>query len=803
MDIKELLLFRDQLLGNSRDEHGYISEDGILDNCLSALNDTKYIDSTDYNRTYDMLENGALKINGYLINESGERLQLFIVNEDSLALGAQESQLLIAQRAYYEKQMSRALNMVKKSVKKQLMEQLHDGSPAWILVRQLSEPDFLDQIDVVEIFLISATATIESRGTAPTAKMLEFDDDTVTVSFVRNNKKETREVKIIRRLIDLNFLYNVQIAEGSRYPLIIDFTEPPFHPIPLLHAAGEADFDSYLCALPATLLAELYKKHSSRLLEKNVRSFLQLKGVNKGMQETIRTEPEKFIAYNNGLTITATGGELIDHKGQRCIKTLSDFQIVNGGQTTATIYFSRKAGLSVDSIQVMAKINVAKNASEDMLDELISKISMYSNAQSKVSKVDLRARSTQLVKLKSLSESVLTVSGKKWFFERAKGEYTTMVRVNSAKKTQLEKTYPRERRFTKEELAKYYSAWDNKPYAVKKGGEKIFRLFLEEISGEGRNKKPLTINRSFYEDLIARIILFRSLEKNYGQGPGAIGQLRSAVVPYAISAVYEFTGGGKKNSRFDLLRIWKTEKLDDELMTFFRELMLLINDLIKTYSRSDDLGEYSKKPELWADIVASAELTGFMNRADNSQLLEKYTVAPEEQKRREKEAAQTEDLDFEPFLYAAEMYDRGPEFYTRLINQTSFDLSDSQQYKLGEILAAIRQNKDIGPGHIEFEKQLLRQVLLHSPGSLPKDSNTDLMRRTALLIIKRYNSALNAGAAPIGEFTALQELARKKGVPFYSVFSEIGKNLRNQTLPTMSQLVQATEYLKKIEPAAS
>jgi len=801
MELKELFLFRDTMLENSRDTEGYISDAEILENCLTSLNDTKYIDSTDVTNTYDPQEGGAVKVNAYLCNESGERLQLFIVNEDSLNPKATTDQLMVSQKAVYEKQLNRALSFLKKSVRKQLSSLLHDGSPAWILVQQLSSPDFLEQIDVVEIFLISMTATVESRGTSPSARMLEFEDEAVSVSYVYEKQAKKKELTVVKRLIDLNFLYNVQIAEGSRYPLIIDFSEAPFHPIPFLHAASEDDFDSYLCALPATLLAELYKKHSNRLLEKNVRSFLQLKGVNKGMQDTIRKEPEKFIAYNNGLTITATARELMEYEGKTCIKTLSDFQIVNGGQTTATIYFSQKSGLSVGTIQVMAKINVAKNASEEELDELISKISMFSNAQSKVSKVDLRARSSQLIKLKSLSESVLTAGGKKWFFERAKGEYATMIRINSAKKAQIEKTFPRERRFTKEDLAKYYSAWGDKPYAVKKGGEKVFRLFLEEISGEGKSKKPLNINRSFYEDLIARIILFRSLEKIYGQGPGAIGQIRAAVVPYSISAVYEQTSAGKKSSRFDLLKIWKAEKLEDDLQTFFRELMVLMNNLIKKYSKSDDLSEYSKRPELWEDISSSEELTGFMNRRDNKLLLDRYTVFPDEQKRRDKEAARDEDLDLEPLLYAAEMYDRGQEFYTALINQTAIELSDAQLYKLSEINAAIRQNMDIDPTHLEFEKQLLRQILLKYPEHLPADRGADLFKRTAQLITKWYNTALTSGRTPQDEFDALQELARKKGIKFYSVFSEIGKNLQSKMLPAMIQVVQASEYLRQTDPA--
>ena len=162
--------------------------------------------------------------------------------------------------------------------------------------------------------------------------------------------------------------------------------------------------------MPAKVIAALYREFSSRLLEKNVRSFLQFRGVNKGIRETIRKEPEKFVAYNNGLTITATKAE-ISKSGNITIKSLTDFQIVNGGQTTCTIYFTQKDGFDISKVKVMAKINVAKETTEEELEVLISNISNYSNAQSKVSKVDLRSRNPQLVKLKGLSESVITPAG--------------------------------------------------------------------------------------------------------------------------------------------------------------------------------------------------------------------------------------------------------------------------------------------------------------------------------------------------------------------------------------------------------
>ncbi|HXO74347.1 MAG TPA: AIPR family protein, partial [Puia sp.] len=332
-------------------------------------------------------------------------------------------------------------------------------------------------------------------------------------------------------------------------------------------------------------LAELYKKHSARMLEKNVRSFLQLNNsVNRGIQDTIRNSPEKFIAYNNGLTITATGKDFITENDKTYIQTLTDFQIVNGGQTTATIYFSNKSGLDISKVRVMAKINVARDSSEEELEDLITKISAYSNAQSKVSSVDLRSRNSQLVKLKTLSESILTPSGKKWYFERARGEFNTLVRKNPGNKAKLNKDSPKERRFTKEELAKYFTAWGDNPHLVKKGGEKVFRLFIEDISGEGKPMKETPIDRTFYEETIAKVILFRTLEKLHGSGSQAIGQLRSAVVPYTIAILYKFTTGDRNNAPFRLTDIWKKEGLDDQLAEVAKDLMVLVNDLIKQYA---------------------------------------------------------------------------------------------------------------------------------------------------------------------------------------------------------------------------
>ena len=200
-------------------------------------------------------------------------------------------------------------------------------------------------------------------------------------------------------------------------PHFLDFEKYFGRPVEVIQAANEESFESFLCVLPAEGLAKLYRRESSRLLEKNVRSFLQFRGVNKGMKETIRNEPHRFIAFNNGITITATGKVVESTSNKNFLSSLTDFQIVNGGQTTASLYFASKEGLDISEINVMAKINVVRNLTEQELDDLVSDISLYSNSQSKVSRVDLKSRNAELEKIKSLSKSVLPPNGDKWFFD--------------------------------------------------------------------------------------------------------------------------------------------------------------------------------------------------------------------------------------------------------------------------------------------------------------------------------------------------------------------------------------------------
>lgn len=802
MIIEEFFNYRTDLLNQSTDDQGFIQESLVLSEVLPSMLDAKLIDSEDSNSSYLISASDNFKVNAYCVNESGERLQLFLVDETSIDLLKTNTDLLISKKSDYENQFKRCTTFLNKALKGYLNDEIQDSSPARPLVSHISSSEGIHQFDVIEIFLVSLCATVSIQGASPQPKRIEFSDETMKISYSRDRKKKFKELIIKKRLIDLNFLFNALIAQGNREALVVNFSKLFGYPINAIKAADEQNFESYLCVLPATVLADLYKDFSTRLLEKNVRSFLQFHGVNKGIRETIRKEPEKFVAYNNGLTITATSAEINESSGQSKIISLTDFQIVNGGQTTATIYFTGKDGFDISKVKVMAKINIAKETSEEELEELISNISTYSNAQSKVSKVDLRSRNPQLVKIKSLSESVLTPTGKKWFFERAKGEFNTKLRISGSNKNRLTKEFPPERRFSKELMAKYYSSWGDQPHLVKKGGEKIFRYFIEKLTGEddtNKRKKPIDVNRTFYEELISKIILFRTLEKIYGAGKNSLGQLRSAAVPYSLAVLYSITDGNKKGRPFDLLKIWLNEGLENDLEDFFKELLTLINDLIKDYSDSEDYGEYSKKVELWNRIKDCKEIESFVDSKLTSQILEKYCLTKDEEKNRTNQKNKV-DIDFSDLNKSVIIYSNGSKYYKDIIKYSSEYLTESEIRKISNISIDLINKNILDSIKLKNEEEIIKKIMVNSPDIFSKIQQSGELKliKSFDFIVKEYNKIRKNNKDYIVEFENLSNFAETIGAKYSSVYNLIGKQFKLNLPPDIKQLLFISESIDLI-----
>lgn len=268
----------------------------------------------------------------------------------------------------------------------------------------------------------------------------------------------------------------------------------------------------YLAIISGELLAELYNEFRDRLLEKNVRSFLQVKGaVNKGIRDTLRDEPDMFLAYNNGISVTAESIEIVrDENGKPSIKSIRDMQIVNGGQTTASIYNAhkdKKTNANLSKVFVQMKISVI-TSSEDM-EEIVPRISAFANTQNKIQIADFSANDPYHRRIEELSRTIWTSAQggllpQNWFYERARGQYADMLAREST--TLRRKKYKEQHPlFTKTDLAKYENTWEQLPFYVSEGAQKNFRRFTVRMNVSKKGKLP---DEQYYHNLIAKAIMF-------------------------------------------------------------------------------------------------------------------------------------------------------------------------------------------------------------------------------------------------------------------------------------------------------
>ena len=300
MEVNELFKYRQDILDASKDDDEFIRQEPVLAELLPYMLDAKLVDSEDVTPSYFAPGYDNLKINAYTVNDSKERLQIFIINDDSLDESVDEEDLCISLKADYEKQFKKVTKFLNLSIKGDLNNKVQDSDGVVkSLIAKLNSSDGINQFDVIEVFLLTLTATVSNRGESIQPRKIHFDDDSLKVKYEKNNETIKKEILILRKVIDLNFLANVIESRGNREPLTINFSRDLNKKIEVIQAADEKNFESYLCVLDAEIIAGLYKRYSSRLLEKNVRSFLQFKGVNRGIKETIRDRPEQFIAFTN------------------------------------------------------------------------------------------------------------------------------------------------------------------------------------------------------------------------------------------------------------------------------------------------------------------------------------------------------------------------------------------------------------------------------------------------------------------------------------------------------------------------
>ena len=432
----------------------------------------------------------------------------------------------------------------------------------------------------------------------------------ITDRVAKSKSFKTRDVggKSVRlEVMDIQRLHRHWSEGKPRDELVVDFNMVCGSPLPCVYVPGESDYDYALTAIPAEALRLLYEQFGARLLEANVRSFLSVKGkgVNAGIQSTLRNAPDRFMAYNNGIVIVADEMELASETGSKStgIAWLKGLQIVNGGQTTASIYFTKKKFPDTDlqKVRVPAKIIVMRVEDSIKEESLVSDISRYANSQNAVRQSDLSANKPFHVELEKLSRSVFCPDGvSQWFYERATGSYNTLLireGTTPARLKALKDAIPTSRRITKTDLAKYINAWDKKPDIVSLGSQKNFDKFMAGLTPADGVELSLP-NVADYKSMVAKAKIYREAQKVLRP---MFQAFQANITAYTISLLSDRLG-----DRLDFDRVWHRQAASPELLNQIATWAKEVNQVLHHSSGGKMISEWSKKPECKSAVLSAS-----------------------------------------------------------------------------------------------------------------------------------------------------------------------------------------------------
>ncbi|WP_417762217.1 AIPR family protein [Shewanella sp.] len=394
----------------------------------------------------------------------------------------------------------------------------------------------------------------------------------------------------------------------ARADSVINFEDDFGGGIPVLKASGGADaLESYLAVIPGKQLAEIYDKWGPRLLEANVRSFLQVRGkVNKGIRDTIRDEPSMFFSYNNGLSATADSIEIVKTDSGYQLASVNNLQIVNGGQTTASLYAASKTlKEQIQQVFVQMKLTITPKA---CAEEVVPRISEYANSQNKVNAADFFANHPFHIRIEELSRRILAPTGidsyreTKWFYERARGQYADeRSRRTQTDRKKFDAEYPRSQFFVKTDLAKYENTWACLPHVVSLGAQKNFSEFAKNI-GKNWGAEGTNFNEIWFKRLIAKAIIFRTTEKIVSNAEWYEGGYRANIVTYAIAKLVN--EAKILGMVIDLDLIWKMQSIPEGLKTSILSSAALAQKVITTPPDGiKNCSEWAKKLLCWQRVM--------------------------------------------------------------------------------------------------------------------------------------------------------------------------------------------------------
>lgn len=536
---------------------------------LERLEEAGHLDETFPLYQEGRVKNAAYRIDGYAYDEDRGRLDLFT----TIYSGDLRPAKLAA--ADVTKALERALRFASACV---------DGLAA------LLEPANTDASDLARL--------IETEANNLAAIRIVLLTDSIVGKITTPTKWRGKPVEF--EAYDIVRLFRI-LGEGeTRADITVDLVSLIGRPLCCLHVPTQNDeYDAYLAVLPGDVLSQVYERYGVRLLELNVRAFLGLQGrksVNSELRKTIADQPSMFLAFNNGIVATVDSLDVLQNSnGGLEIHSLRGLQIVNGGQTTASLHRARrKDSLRLDHVSVPVKIIKVGGAD---LSEMVASISRAANRQNTVQLADFSANDPFHQQVESLANTTWLDDGKgRWFYERARGSYIAAEQKAAYRKSDQQsfrQQTPKQRRISKLDVARYIGAWGGLPDKVCLGGQKNFQSFMQRLRDE---PQPLP-DQVWFKRLIAIAVLYRAAEKK-------IKSLKfpaygAQITAYVVSGLSYRTGG-----RIDFDKLWSKQAISPELEKLVADWATELNAIMRKSADQRNPSEWFKKADCWKDVVS-------------------------------------------------------------------------------------------------------------------------------------------------------------------------------------------------------
>lgn len=534
-------------------------------------------------------QNRKLRVDGYAYDEFDKTMTLIIadydVSDDKRTLTKTQAGQLQNRLIYF---IDNALNT-------QLHRNVEMSRPCSDLVDLLREKR--KEIRKYQL-LILTTAHISS-----TIKILESDD-------IDGVPSECQ-------IWDIDRLFQLCGSDAGRHIIEINFKDHSENGLPCLEASGTAtdDFKSYLCIIPGIMLADIYDKYGSSLLEGNVRSFLSTKvAVNKKIRTTILQQPERFFAYNNGISATAMDVQFEHTEQGLFLVSARDFQIINGGQTTASLSSARynykdKANLGAIFVQMKLTV-IQRTLDDDDATTLVQNISRSSNSQNKVSDADFFSTHPFHVQMErcSLRLGARGTGGlqfeTKWFYERARGQYLQkQMRMSPSEKKKFLLQNPKNQLITKTDLAKVRNTWDGLPHIVSKGAQTNFTEFAQKISDAWDKDEGLLFGDKFFQESVALCLVFRYTETMIPRQPWYQQGYRANIVTYTMAMLHKLIQVQFPKRDLDLIGIWTRQTVPVAVQNALIELSEHVYNKLTDPKRGvENVTQWCKRESCWISV---------------------------------------------------------------------------------------------------------------------------------------------------------------------------------------------------------